>query len=428
MYAREFHEPEKPVHRDVDNVFRASRVPSVIVVNELEHFQRIYEIPLDVHIWAPTDNERAAQPPECYVAVYEDIMKSGFYFPLHPTISKLLASWNLTITQLTPNSWHIFISLLTLFDLEEYGHYLNTDEVAYILLSRANDKGKGLYYLKARPKMKTVKGVTKKIKDWKEKFFFVGGPLVYNAKKHPRVITSEFLDKFTHVAPEPVSSDSCTPEQRWVSQTSKLGTTPHHLRALNPAATPAVTGVAAPPIIPSDDEDSSGDHDNMSLKNSPTNIHSDRAERNKIEDHLNRIGNVQDLVLEISRAHRFLAPHIPRVIEDAARALTTGLEAAVKRQSLFDNIQLATLETSQTTVTLEHVLEQAGEALRSAELFEKDKLALGKKLKTAWLNLGKTESKLIATERQAFSDHTEAVKGKKRLSVYAKKCPSYKGL
>lgn len=58
---------------------------------DVAHF--VYEMPHDIHFYRSDDSESADQPPKVMIVVHEASMDSSLHFPLHPTISHLLATW-----------------------------------------------------------------------------------------------------------------------------------------------------------------------------------------------------------------------------------------------------------------------------------------------------------------------------------------------
>lgn len=167
--------PDQPHRKAVENEYPASKIASVIDEDWLGQLYRAYETPKDVFFWVPAPDERADQPPEDCVAVNLDTMEAGLRFPLHPVITRLLIEWNITITQLMPNGWHIVMSLLTLFGKTKPRYYPTAAELARLVhLSRPKGEH-GWLFMQANTHRKVVEDVPNKIKDWKDKFWFVGG-------------------------------------------------------------------------------------------------------------------------------------------------------------------------------------------------------------------------------------------------------------
>lgn len=74
--------------------------------------RRKFKVPQDVHFYAHGDDKRADQPPRGMIAINKQILEAGLNFPLHPTISHLLAAWGLSITQITLNDWSYVLTTM----------------------------------------------------------------------------------------------------------------------------------------------------------------------------------------------------------------------------------------------------------------------------------------------------------------------------
>lgn len=129
----DFDWPELPHRVSVENEYQASKIASVIDADMLGQLYRAYETPKDVFFWAPEADERADQPPKGCVAVNVDTMEAGLQFPLHPSITCLLVEWNITITQLMPNGWHMIMSFLTLFGKKKPFYYPTAAELTRLV-------------------------------------------------------------------------------------------------------------------------------------------------------------------------------------------------------------------------------------------------------------------------------------------------------
>ena len=61
--------------------------------------------------------ERVHNPPTGGVRVYEEALKAGLHFSLHPFIGKVLSKFSLSMGQVAPNSWRYIIGFLSLCSL-----------------------------------------------------------------------------------------------------------------------------------------------------------------------------------------------------------------------------------------------------------------------------------------------------------------------
>lgn len=93
-----------------------------------------------------------------------DTMEANLCFPLHPSITRLLVEWNITITQLKLNGWHIVMSILTLFGKMKPQYYPTVSELGRLVhLSRPLGE-KGWLFMQANKCCKMVEEVTTKSK------------------------------------------------------------------------------------------------------------------------------------------------------------------------------------------------------------------------------------------------------------------------
>ena len=69
------------------------------------HLQTEYHVRDPFLISSPRGDSTVDNPPPGCVAVYKQDLDNGLRFPLHPFIEELLIEYNLSITQLVPNSW-----------------------------------------------------------------------------------------------------------------------------------------------------------------------------------------------------------------------------------------------------------------------------------------------------------------------------------
>lgn len=141
------HPPQQPVHQ----VFRSGRATryhasgdvyaSVATVHRLSAARYRYSTPSDVYFYVLESNKRADQPPLRIIAVNEVVLEAGLRFPLHPAISELLSSWNLSITQVKPNEWSYILATMTLLDLVGAMHRPPSPEEVNYLMSLVSQLG-----------------------------------------------------------------------------------------------------------------------------------------------------------------------------------------------------------------------------------------------------------------------------------------------
>ncbi|KAL2532188.1 Uncharacterized protein Adt_05539 [Abeliophyllum distichum] len=117
--------------------------------------------------------ERADDPPEGFVAIYEPAIQQGLRLPMHPFFHEVLKDWNLAPFQITPNGWGQMVALYILWVFVEVGGNLTPREFESIYRPCQSS---GWYNVSPRPSQKwgTATDSPNKVHNWKERFFFVG--------------------------------------------------------------------------------------------------------------------------------------------------------------------------------------------------------------------------------------------------------------
>ncbi|KAL2505558.1 Plus3 domain-containing protein [Abeliophyllum distichum] len=168
-----------PAARALDEELRrstteASMARSRITVEELEDLRLSYDILSSVLFKAPGPEERANDPPEGFVPVYEPTMQQGLRLPMHQFFREVLKDWNLASCQITPNGWGQMVASYLLWVVAEAGGNLTLREFESIYRPC---RSSGWYNVSSIPgqKWRTATNSPNKVNNWKERFFFVGG-------------------------------------------------------------------------------------------------------------------------------------------------------------------------------------------------------------------------------------------------------------
>ncbi|KAL2532050.1 Uncharacterized protein Adt_05401 [Abeliophyllum distichum] len=102
---------------------------------ELEDIQLSYNIPVSVILRAPVPEERADDPPEGFIVIYEPAMQQRLRLPMHHFFHEVLRDWNLAIYQITPNGWGQMVASYLLLVVAEAGGNLTPREFESIYRS-----------------------------------------------------------------------------------------------------------------------------------------------------------------------------------------------------------------------------------------------------------------------------------------------------
>ena len=94
---------------------------STMILADLEELRSLYYIPGEFGLTLASNSDRVCFPSATSVGVYEEALKAGFRFPLHPFIKRVLERFSLGLAHIAPNSWcHIvgFICLCNLISVQ----------------------------------------------------------------------------------------------------------------------------------------------------------------------------------------------------------------------------------------------------------------------------------------------------------------------
>ncbi|XP_075653876.1 uncharacterized protein LOC142624224 [Castanea sativa] len=136
------------------------------------HFKTLkakYQIPDNVRLRHPHKSEKCYYRGVDGVGIYEQALKAGLRFPLSSLHRQLLQYLGLSITQISPNAWRVFIGVEVLYGamsngarrltVKEFFHYYNPTEIV---------KSKGMYSFVAKgPLLRLVCDTPDSNRDWK---------------------------------------------------------------------------------------------------------------------------------------------------------------------------------------------------------------------------------------------------------------------
>ncbi|GKV40898.1 hypothetical protein SLEP1_g48493 [Rubroshorea leprosula] len=141
---------------------------------KLEEMVRRFHIPRTILIRAGTPNERACLVSRTgWVLVYVDHFDADLCFPLPGLIFDVLAEYELTLSQLTPNSIKFIIGFMLL--CERLGMPAKAVVFRSLFLCRLcpSTSGTRWYYISGKEKMMIFTNIRNKVARWKRQFVFV---------------------------------------------------------------------------------------------------------------------------------------------------------------------------------------------------------------------------------------------------------------
>ena len=136
------------------------------------HFKKLrekYQIPVNILLCLPYMSKKCYYKGVEGVRVYEQMLKAGLRFPLSSLHRQLLQYLGLAVTQISPNTWRVFLGVEVLYGamsnrarrltVKEFFHYYRPDEIA---------QSKGMYsFVPRSPLLRLVCETPNSNKNWK---------------------------------------------------------------------------------------------------------------------------------------------------------------------------------------------------------------------------------------------------------------------
>ena len=150
---------------------------STIKENHFKTLRDNFQILDNIPIRLPYKSEKCYYEGVEGVGVYEQMLKVGLRFPLSSLHYELLKYLGLSINQVSPNAWRVFIAMEVLYGamtdgarrltVRKFLHCYRPDEI---------DKSMGMYSLVPRsPLLKVIYETPNSNRDWKSRYFFLEG-------------------------------------------------------------------------------------------------------------------------------------------------------------------------------------------------------------------------------------------------------------
>ena len=108
---------------------------SVLTSEDIWRIRGYCFIPVEFDLEVPGPSDRVHCPPMGWLGIYEDSLKVGLRFPIHPFVIRLMTKYNMCLAQIAPNSWCIIIGFLSLCLLHKRNPTINLFRACYSMKS-----------------------------------------------------------------------------------------------------------------------------------------------------------------------------------------------------------------------------------------------------------------------------------------------------
>ena len=109
--------------------------------------------------------------------MYEQVLKASLRFPLNSLHRELLKYLGLSVSQISPNAWRIFIAMEVLYGAMSNGaRSLAVWEFLHCYRLDKIDKSKGMYsFVPRKFVLKVIYETPDSNRNWKSRYFFLNG-------------------------------------------------------------------------------------------------------------------------------------------------------------------------------------------------------------------------------------------------------------
>ena len=126
--------------------------------------------------------------------MYEQVFKAGLRFPLNSLKRELLWHLGLSVSQISPNAWRVFIAMEVRYGaMSDGARSLTIREFFHCYCPDEIDKSKGMYsFVPRKSVLKVIYETPDSNRDWKSRYFFLEGD---GWMCHPREMDYMPVDK-----------------------------------------------------------------------------------------------------------------------------------------------------------------------------------------------------------------------------------------
>ena len=109
--------------------------------------------------------------------MYEQVFKAGLRFPLNSLKRELLWHLGLSVSQISPNAWRVFIAMEVRYGaMSDGARSLTIREFFHCYCPDEIDKSKGMYsFVPRKSVLKVIYETPDSNRNWKSRYFFLEG-------------------------------------------------------------------------------------------------------------------------------------------------------------------------------------------------------------------------------------------------------------
>ena len=111
------------------------------------------------------------------LGAYEQALKAGLRFSLNRLKQELLQHLGLSVSQISPNAWRVFIAMEVMYRAMSNGsRSLTIREFLHCYRPNEIDKSRGMYsFVPRKSVLKVIYETLDSNRDWKSRYFFLEG-------------------------------------------------------------------------------------------------------------------------------------------------------------------------------------------------------------------------------------------------------------
>jgi hypothetical protein len=158
--------------------FVALDTRSSITSDELLYLRSKYQIPDSVTLRVPSAGERACSSSRDEICLYQHAFEAGLRLPFPRIVREILNYFSLAPSQPVPNAWRHLVGSAALWAASSNKKTpLTLNTFCYLFQLKKSPSAVGWWYFSPRDREKEplLTDVPSGVKDWKDRFFFVGG-------------------------------------------------------------------------------------------------------------------------------------------------------------------------------------------------------------------------------------------------------------